>query len=88
MGYYVWHDDENQRAGIFCSTSEEPLPLQSFAGRDAQEQAEDFLAWLGRDPRSLPNEVLRGRQMEWWTLAFDMDDDFHPIAETVECLDG
>lgn len=74
MGYFVWHDSENQYAGIMCSTTDVPLPVQSFLGHDAVTQAEDFLDWLGCDPRTVAN--ITARHNEWWSEATDDDGDY------------
>ena len=85
MGYFVWHDRENGYAGIMCSTSDVPLPVQSFIGPDAEVQAEDFLAWLGCDPRDksqVPDIQLA--QMAWWIEATDDQGDYIGTGEYAE----
>lgn len=81
MGVRILSDRENDRACLFCSTSEwafGPTFGDAF-GRDAEERAEAFLRWLptnisqfdmhplasGRDARSLTDAGLERAYAAW-----------------------
>jgi len=81
MGYMIWHDTREDYAGFLCTTSDTTIPLpQVFCGPDCYEQAEDFLEYIGGDPRSFSYESLCLYHEAWWGLAFDKDDNFVPVA--------
>jgi hypothetical protein len=74
MAAIILHDVNQERAVLFCTTSERPLDHEAFIGSDAWDQADDFLSWLGRDPRTVAR--LDGKIEEWRFEAFDADDNF------------
>ena len=81
MGYVIWHDQRNDYAGYLCTTSDTTVPLpQVFSGPECYEQAEDFLDYIGDDPRSFRYDQLCVMHDAWWKLAFDEDDNFRPVC--------
>jgi hypothetical protein len=60
MGYMILTDSEHDRAVLFDTTTERPLNMEAFIGSDCREQAEDFLDWLGFDPRDDESLARRG----------------------------
>lgn len=60
MGYLVLTDPAHQRSVLYCTTTERPLDCEAFVGGDSAEQADDFLGWLGFDPRSQDDLARRG----------------------------
>ena len=77
MGYLIWHDREQDYAGYLCTTSDTTIPLpQLFHGDNAHEQAEDFLDYIGDDPRRFTYHDMCLYHEAWWGLAFDKDGEY------------
>lgn len=54
-------------AVLYCSTT-----MWAFGPVfDSVEQAEDFLKWLGSDPRHFPDSVLEQKHSEWFEARCD-----------------
>jgi len=49
MGVWILYDSDAQRAVFYDSNAEQALPVLSFIGAEAQEQAGSFLAYLCTD---------------------------------------
>lgn len=89
MGVIVLHDDE--RAVLYDTVTETPIAGIGFIGRDAQEQAESFLAYLhtehnqqaglvySEDPRRYRTDDLIAAQARWRGVAF-IDAEYEPSA--------
>lgn len=60
MGYLVLTDTTHKLSVLYCTTSDRPLDHESFRGDDSLEQAEDFLDFIGCDPRDTDGLAARG----------------------------
>lgn len=69
MGVWILYDDENDRAVLYDSVTETPLPIRGFAGPWAREAAECYLAWhqarFQSDPRVASGVDLMLRPEGW-----------------------
>lgn len=84
MGVWILYDTDAQRAVYYDSTTEQAVPVLSFIGAEAQEQAGSFLAYLCTghnreacaeamprridDPRSYPGVDLEAAHDRWRIL--------------------
>jgi hypothetical protein len=61
MGVRILHDAETGIACLYCSTTQWAFgPLF-----ESREDAAEFLSWLRRDPRDLPDRDLERAFSDW-----------------------
>lgn len=71
MGCRIMEDRESFQAVLYCSTT-----MWAFGPIfRTYEHAEDFLKWLGYDPRSLSYPALEKKHSEWCTVRLDDEGD-------------
>jgi len=71
MGCRILHDDDNNRAAMYCSTTERafgPVFHDSDNGHDARERAELFCDWVPKDPRVYTDKELTDKFHQFLTL--------------------
>lgn len=76
MGWIILSDEQQQRAVLYDTTSERPLPMSGFIGFEAREEAEDFIDFIDGDPRRLSAERLAEEYDKWHDEAHDDDGNF------------
>lgn len=73
MSVRILHDERQEQAALYCSTSDfafGPVFYNGSDGKDASERAEAFLRCLpefghGSDPRGLTPHALEGVYVRW-----------------------
>ena len=60
MSCQILTDHGMEASVLYCTTTCRPLDHEAFQGENSDEQAADFVEWLGCDPRALKDLREKG----------------------------
>jgi hypothetical protein len=73
MGCRILYDSESDYAALYCSTTMVAFgPIFHDEGEGADAEAEAFMKWLVRDPRTLSDGELQAAYSEWLGVREDV----------------